>query len=287
MLFQHKSPVIRGLSWIPVGLVTALIALEYVVFIRFHIRAKLLVGDDSIALVLEFLAFNSLTALTAISYYRVVATDPGFINDKLADYLRMRAQQAGIQLPNCRSCHKPKPSRAHHCSICKMCVVKMDHHCPWVGNCVGLRNYKYFYMFVTYGAITCGLIVLRLFDPFFRAVHHMDNTLPLHAILAYVMAASVTLSLTLFVGFHSYLIFQGQSTLELNVYGRRSPYRYREMAQNWRAVFGSNWHSWLLPLVPENADYDYMMWTRNHDVEAQRSYDDHDDDEESNVSLIL
>ncbi|RQM13521.1 hypothetical protein B5M09_012893, partial [Aphanomyces astaci] len=247
--------------WIPVGLVTALIALEYVVFIRFHIRAKLLVGDDSIALVLEFLAFNSLTALTAISYYRVVATgtchqhglvimfhpsftpDPGFINDKLADYLRMRAQQAGIQLPNCRSCHKPKPSRAHHCSICKMCVVKM--------------------------------------------VHHMDNTLPLHAILAYVMAASVTLSLTLFVGFHSYLIFQGQSTLELNVYGRRSPYRYREMAQNWRAVFGSNWHSWLLPLVPENADYDYMMWTRNHDVEAQRSYDDHDDDEESNVSLIL
>ncbi|RHY92981.1 hypothetical protein DYB35_011840, partial [Aphanomyces astaci] len=230
--------------WIPVGLVTALIALEYVVFIRFHIRAKLLVGDDSIALVLEFLAFNSLTALTAISYYRVVATDPGFINDKLADYLRMRAQQAGIQLPNCRSCHKPKPSRAHHCSICKMCVVKM-------------------------------------------AVHHMDNTLPLHAILACVMAASVTLSLTLFVGFHSYLISQGQSTLELNVYGRRIPYRYREMAQNWRAVFGSNWHSWLLPLVPENADYDYMMWTRNHDVEAQRSYDDHNDDEESNVSLIL
>ncbi|RHY08398.1 hypothetical protein DYB25_006691, partial [Aphanomyces astaci] len=180
-------------NWVPVGLVTALIALEYVVFIRFHIRAKLLVGDDSIALVLEFLAFNSLTALTAISYYRVVAT----------------------------------------------------------------------------------------------AVHHMDNTLPLHAILAYVMAASVTLSLTLFVGFHSYLISQGQSTLELNVYGRRIPYRYREMAQNWRAVFGSNWHSWLLPLVPENADYDYMMWTRNHDVEAQRSYDDHDDDEESNVSLIL
>ncbi|RHY70747.1 hypothetical protein DYB34_011312, partial [Aphanomyces astaci] len=235
-------------NWVPVGLVTALIALEYVVFIRFHIRAKLLVGDDSIALVLEFLAFNSLTALTAISYYRVVATDPGFINDKLADYLRMRAQQAGIQLPNCRSCHKPKPSRAIIAASAKCASSK------W---------------------------------PFFRAVHHMDNTLPLHAILAYVMAASVTLSLTLFVGFHSYLIFQGQSTLELNVYGRRSPYRYREMAQNWRAVFGSNWHSWLLPLVPENADYDYMMWTRNHDVEAQRSYDDHDDDEESNVSLIL
>ncbi|ETW05872.1 hypothetical protein H310_03530 [Aphanomyces invadans] len=281
MLFQHKSPVIRGLSWIPVGLVTALIVLEYIVFVRFHIRAKLLNGDDSFGLLFEFVVFNSLTAVTVMSYYRVVTTDPGLINDKLADYLRQRAQHAGIQLPNCRSCHKPKPSRAHHCSICKMCVVKMDHHCPWVGNCVGLRNYKYFFLFVLYGAVTCSWIVLRLFEPFFRAVHHMDSTLPLHAILAYVMAASVTLSLSLFVCFHSYLIWNGQSTLELNVYGRRSPYRYRQLSENWRAVFGSTWHTWMLPLVPDNADHDYMMWTRSHDVE--RSYDDDDSD----VSLIL
>jgi hypothetical protein len=32
----------------------------------------------------------------------------------------------------CIYCSKPKPPRAHHCRSCKMCVVDMDHHCPFV-----------------------------------------------------------------------------------------------------------------------------------------------------------
>jgi ribosomal protein L40E len=30
----------------------------------------------------------------------------------------------------CRRCNAFKPIRAHHCSICGRCIVKMDHHCP-------------------------------------------------------------------------------------------------------------------------------------------------------------
>lgn len=42
------------------------------------------------------------------------------------------------------------------------CVKRMDHHCPWVNNCVGHNNHKYFILFVTYATIGMGYAIITI-----------------------------------------------------------------------------------------------------------------------------
>ncbi len=61
----------------------------------------------------------------------------------------------------CDTCYIVRPLRSTHCGICDNCIYRFDHHCPWIGTCVGKRNYPYFFIF---------LILLNLFQVYTAAV---------------------------------------------------------------------------------------------------------------------
>jgi hypothetical protein len=60
----------------------------------------------------------------------------------------------------CTSCIIRRPLRSKHCAECDHCVSKFDHHCPWVNNCIGEDNLKYFVGFLFWTPI-CLLFYLH------------------------------------------------------------------------------------------------------------------------------
>ncbi|KAJ1803812.1 Eukaryotic peptide chain release factor GTP-binding subunit [Coemansia sp. RSA 2523] len=64
-----------------------------------------------------------------------------------------------MQLKYCTTCRIYRPPRASHCRSCDNCVEHEDHHCIWLNNCIGRRNYRYFYSFL-FSITTVALYIM-------------------------------------------------------------------------------------------------------------------------------
>ena len=77
----------------------------------------------------------------------------------------------------CRKCKRTKPYDASHCSACGRCIIRMDHHCPWVNNCVALLNQKYFLQFLLYTGTQCLFCLVTLGSRFFICTNQASSNM--------------------------------------------------------------------------------------------------------------
>ncbi|KAM6931227.1 palmitoyltransferase ZDHHC12-B-like [Xenentodon cancila] len=100
--------------------------------------------------------FFLVVVLSVLLYFAVSLMDPGFV---LTDAVKdgqgsseemelMMPQPSTPRLRRCGHCLLQQPMRAKHCQTCKRCVRRFDHHCPWIENCVGERNHRWFVVYL-------------------------------------------------------------------------------------------------------------------------------------------
>lgn len=116
----------------------------------------------------------------------------------------------------CTHCNAWKPPRCHHCRICRRCVLKMDHHCMFVNNCVGRDNYRHFVLllfYIVFALIVFGLClipqVLGIFGDQRESAFQRSLVL-----VGFAIAVLATVMLGPFFWYHSQCVLRNETTLE-------------------------------------------------------------------------
>ena len=179
----------------------------------------------------------------------------------------------------CDKCKNYKSWRSYHCSRCKQCILRKDHHCPYVGNCVGFANYRYFHMFITYlwiGTIfyiyTSYPIYTELYEMNDCSIYtlgftcHIDNKVAeseqdIMFLLSYLLCWSIFIIMALFVFMYNRMLISNQTQVEfsgapmitttrtnLKLRGIRYVYSLNSWIENIKQVFGERWYLALLPI---------------------------------------
>lgn len=231
--------------------------------------------------ILGMVVFNAFFIMALWSYLATSLTDPG--TQGCAEWQswesKMGPREAlaeGSTAPRCwmpgspafcGKCMTWRPERAHHCKALGSCVLRMDHFCPWIGNCVGFRNHKQFVLMNLYVTLASLTFMLTLRSPnAIKAISYgifvSDMDKHMHSGFARMGLSITVLFSVIFTLLTSMLFGHGLYHAAFNVtqiessYDGINPYLLPTAWENARQLFGSC-NVWLfLPVRITGSDSD-------------------------------
>ncbi|KAI7793720.1 hypothetical protein IRJ41_025255 [Triplophysa rosa] len=276
----------RALSWIPVIFINLVVCWSYYAYV---VELCIYTIPNPEEQVIYLIVFHICFFMFIWSYWTAIISKPAipskeFCLPKAEKELyekeeRPEAQQEILkrvarELPvytrtgsgairYCDRCQLIKPDRCHHCSTCDKCVLKMDHHCPWVNNCIGFSNYKFFVLFLAYSMLYCVYISATVLQYFIK---FWTNQLPqnhakFHVLFLFFVAAMFFISILSLFSYHLWLVGKNRTTIE----AFRAPV-FRNgpdkngftvgFRKNITQVFGDQKKYWCLPIYSSLGDGD-------------------------------
>ncbi|KAJ5692191.1 hypothetical protein N7462_001614 [Penicillium macrosclerotiorum] len=155
-----------------------------------------------------------------------------------------------VPVKYCKTCCIWRPPRCYHCRVCDNCVETLDHHCVWLNNCVGRRNYRYFFTFVS----SCTILALFLIGASLahilvyksrESISFGDAISRLRVPWAMVIYGIVAFPYpTSLWAYHLFLVGRGETTREYLTSHkfakseRHRPFTQGNVLKNWIAVLG-------------------------------------------------
>jgi palmitoyltransferase len=173
----------------------------------------------------------------------------------------------------CGKCHSHRPKRAHHCRYCQRCVLVFDHHCPWVNNCVGWANMKYFMLLLFYAAVLSGAICFSFLVRCYQVIWSDSESVTLFTKLVLVgllmtwssfgfgivsLAQAMMLQVVYLTPSceKAHLKKRVQQSLKMPRLERLGFLR-----NNITLVFGAHSALWYIPTPPDSDPYNYPSFT--------------------------